>query len=229
MKNNNKGTFNSSINTMQKKSTKKPFCFGFNFCKGDEDLNNIDNLEPEIKKTRSFGQEDPQIPRHYSSVFNRIDIFKDKIHENLSKNRSYPLKNDKIQESLCRTDVNLLKNGKNLMNNHGNPLKKDLFLLKNNQRMIIAKIAVKNFKLKKDYSCESSLIPTLNLDERLESSLIPRKNHIIQQEIMKNLASRLKKTCKIVLFPHSLDSISLISVLFFNKYSLFTIYNKISV
>ena len=219
MKSLNKETLNSSINTIPKKTMKKPFCFSFIFCKSGDDVNNIDNLVPEIKKIRSFEHEDPQIPRHYSSFLNKMDTFrenKDKMQENYSKNSNYPIKNDEIQESFRRTDINLQKNDENLIN-HGNPLKKDLFLLKNNQRVIIAKIAVKNFKLKKNYSCESSLNQAAKLNEKPESLLKPLNNQIIHQEIMKNLALRLKKTCKIVLFPNPPDSISLISVKFPKK------------
>lgn len=117
-------------------------------------MNNVDLFEPERKKSI----QDTIISRHYSTLVNKPG--------NLIES-SEKLKENKLEP--------ITENRKNL--------KKELFLLKNNQRLIIAKIVVKNFSLKKRKFDKMTKI----------SYEIPAKTGNVQQEIVKNLARKFRK------------------------------------
>ena len=84
--------------------------------------------------------------------------------------------------------------------------------MKNNQRLIIAKVVVKNFNL-------SNKIPRNNFTKFAYET--PAKTTIIQQEILKNLARKIRKNClNLVIDLSPGDNVSLSA---FAKEELFTI------
>ena len=148
-----KTTFSSSFQFFSKAASRKPFCLNFSLCRSD-DVNNVDLFEPERKKSTH----DTIIARHYSTLVNKPGNLIESS-EKLKESKLEPIK----------------ENRKNL--------KKELFLLKNNQRLIIAKIVVKTFSLKKRKFDKMTKI----------SYEIPAKTGIVQQEIVKNLARKFRK------------------------------------
>ena len=190
-------TFHSTCNFNLKKPKRKPFCLNFSLCKS-EDINNLDLYEPDVRKS-SYDRQETIIGQHYSSFINRNSTDSIKDHEPSIKN----IKTNTISNNIGLASIQEKK--------QENSLKKDLFLLKNNQRVIIAKVVVKNFRLNKGFSVKSYQKTQMS-PEKTEISYIDQRNLLIQQEILKNLALKLQKTCQIVLNLTPSDGVSLYSV-----------------
>ena len=184
-----RATFASSFRFFSKPSSRKPFCLNFSLCHND-DVNNIDLFEPERKKS----SQETIIAQHYSSFMKKSDSFS----ENIEKIKSTSEKKLEI----------ILEKKKNL--------KKELYLLKNNQRLIIAKIVVKNFNLK-----NKSLIKTMDKITKI-SYETSSKTSLFHQEIVKNLAKKIKKnSMNLIIDLSPNDNVSLAAVLYNNNDELF--------
>lgn len=200
----NTATFNSSCNLSSKKKSRYPFCFNFSLCKSS-DVNNVDLFEPDQGRN-SFDRSDTLFARHYSNMLTKNLSFSDKEQSNSnSLTKTLNSKEETNVKSLNKITEEIEQSQRNICN-------KSLFLLKNNQRVIIAKIKAKNIHLK--YNKHSSTIEKSNMTSFKSHYAFhnSQKNILIDQQILKILCTKLKNKCDLILNLTPFDGASLLIV-----------------
>lgn len=206
LKSKNNDTITSSYQLPSPKPKKSFFCWNFSFCRSD-DLNNIEKLQLDRQK-KSIENNDSIVSLHYSSFLKDNNItYKPKltqINENSLENSlkpniippEIPLKNPEI---LTKSPEISFNSPEIPLQSPKSSLMKDFFLLKSNQRVIIAKITVKNFRSK----------PSKILSN--EKPRLKQTKAFLQQEILKNLSQKLSFINPLLINLSPIDTIPLLS------------------